>query len=217
MKAQKEVIEAMVLRDISERRACELIGLNRSSIRYKPKACSAWKERIVMKVLDMASTYNCYGYKTITQLLKRLGYIVNKKRIFRIWQENELALPQRKIRKKRRVPWERPHKAKAAHGEMLKILVVLDEYTRECLGIKVARRINAAAVTTVLAEIIEHRRKPRYVRSDNGPELVSRKLRLWLSKRQIKPQYIEPGKPWQNGFIESFNARFRAIKHKKST
>ncbi len=217
-------MKAMLFQRISERRACEIIGLNRSSIRYKHKTCSALKERIAQKVLEMASSYSCYGYKTITQLLKRLGYIVNKKRVFRIWQENNLALPQRKKRKKRHILWERPHKAEAAddvwcydflyirteHGEILKILVVLDEYTRECLGIKVDRRINSEAVTVVLAEIIQRRKKPRYVRSDNGPEFISKKLRQWLSKRRIRPQYIEPGKPWQNGFIESFNARFRA-------
>jgi len=212
----------MLEEHISERRACEIIGFNRSSIRYKEKN-SEWKTRIVNKILDVAHTYNCYGYKKITQLLKRLGYVVNKKRVFNVWQDHELALYRKKKRKRTTAPWERPHKATAVdevwcydflfvrteHGETLKILVVLDEFSRECLGIKVDRKLKSKDVVATLEEIMQKRKKPKYVRSDNGPEFIAKALRKWLGKHGIRPQYIEPGKPWQNGFAESFNARFR--------
>lgn len=214
----------MVNHNVSERRACEILEFNRSSIRYRHSDVPEFSKKVVNQVIEMANTYKCYGYKTITQLLKRLGYIVNKKRIFKVWQEYELSLPQRRKRKKRRIPYERPHKAtrvnevwcydflytKTEHRDILKILVVLDEFSRECLKIKVNRKLNSEDIKTALSEILCNRPKPDYIRSDNGPEFISRNLREWLHKRDIRPQYIEPGKPWQNGFIESFNARFRS-------
>jgi len=214
----------MVSRAITERRACEVAGFNRSSIRYQAKGNTLFAEEVKNQVLAMANTYKCHGYKTITWLLKRLGYIVNKKRVFKIWQHYDLGLPVRKKRKKPIVPWERPHKAtrvdevwcydflfsRTEHGDLLKVFVVLDEYSRECLAIKVARKINSEDVKMVLEGLVKERSRPDYVRSDNGPEFISKNLRHWLGKRGIRPQYIDPGKPWQNGFVESFNSRFRA-------
>jgi len=224
LKDQREIINRMVTQEITERRACEVAGFNRSSIRYQAKGNPLFSEAIKNKVLYMANTYKCQGYKTITTLMKRLGYIVNKKRVFRIWQEYALGLPVRKKRKKSIVPWERPHKAtrinevwchdflftRTEHGDLLKIYVVLDEYSRECLAIKVSRKINSEDVKEVLEGVLNDRSKPEYIRSDNGPEFISKNLRKWYGKREIRTQYIEPGKPWQNGFVESFNSRFRA-------
>ena len=218
------IIRQLIGKAMSERRACEVLGLNRSSIRYQGKGRSGFSEMIKDRVLEMANVYKCYGYKMITELLKRLGHVVNKKRIFRIWENNDLALPCKKRRKKAIGPWERPHKAtrkdevwcydflftRTEHGDQLKVFVVLDEYTRECLAIKINRKLNSSDVIQVLNDIMKTRSKPSYVRSDNGSEFISKNLREWLHKRGIRPQFIEPGKPWQNGFIESFNARLRA-------
>jgi putative transposase len=156
-------------------------------------------------------------------ILKRLGYPTGKTRVFNIWQRNNLAQPRKKRRKKTKIPYVRPCSAtklnmvwcydflfvQTEHGELLKIFAVLDEYSRECLAIYVDRKINSDGVKKVLAKIVEKRGVPEYVRSDNGPEFISKNLRLWLSKNGIRPQFIEPGSPWQNGFIESWNDTFR--------
>jgi len=160
----------------------------------------------------------------ITTLLRRLGYPTGKTRVFNIWKRNGLSQPVRKKRKKTRFPFVRPCSAtgvndvwcydflfvQTEHGETLKIFAVLDEYSRECLAIYVDGKINSEVVKKVLEAIVKERRAPTYVRSDNGPEFISKNLRTWLNKQGIRPQYIEPASPWQNGFIESFNGKFRA-------
>ena len=212
-----------VQRGISERKACEVMGFNRSSLRYKPTGLCAFTRRVEAKAIELARAHQANGYKMITVMLKRLGYPTGKTRVHNIWKRNGLALPVRKKRKKTRFPYVRPCRAtklnevwcydflfaRTEHGEMLKIFVVLDEYSRECLAIYVDRKINSQSVKRALAEVIEEPGAPTYARSDNGPEFVSKNLRLWLSKQDIRPQYIERGSPWQNGFIESFNDTFR--------
>ncbi|MFC1588183.1 IS3 family transposase [Planctomycetota bacterium] len=209
---------------LSERKACDVMGFNRSSVRYAPKGLSEFTLMIEEKAVELARDHQGNGYKMITSLLRRLGYPTGKTRIFNIWQRNGLALPVRKKRKKTQFPFVRPCKARTLnevwcydflfvqteHKETLKIFVMLDEYSRECLAIYVDRKIDSEKVKQVLKKIVENRGKPKYVRSDNGPEFISKNLRKWLSKQGIQPQYIDPGSPWQNGFIESFNGKFRA-------
>ena len=211
-------------RGLSERRACDVMGFNRSSVRYAPRGLSDLTVRVEAKTIELAKDHQANGYKMITTLLRRLGYPTGKTRVFNIWQRNGLSLPVRKKRKKTLFPFVRPCQAtklnevwcydflfvQTEHGETLKIFAVLDEYSRECLAIYVNRKINSEGVKQVLARIVEKRGSPTYVRSDNGPEFIAKNLRQWLSQQGIRPQYIDPGSPWQNGFIESFNGKFRA-------
>ena len=208
---------------ISQRQACEIMGFNRSSIRYSPTGLSAFTLKVEAKAIELARKHQANGYKMITAMLRRLGYPTGKTRVFNIWRRNGLALPVRKKRKRTKFPYVRPCSttqlnevwcydflfARTEHGETLKIFVVLDEYSRECLAIYVDRKINSNGVKKVLNKLVRKRGAPAYVRSDNGPEFISRNLRAWLGRQKIQPQYIEPGSPWQNGFVESFNDTFR--------
>lgn len=209
---------------LSERKVCEIMDFNRSSVRYALKGLSELTKHVEKKTIELAKAHQSNGYKSITAILQRLGYPTGKTRVFNIWQRHDLSLPIRKKRKKTLFPYVRPCPAtklnevwcydflyvQTEHKEMLKIFAVLDEYSRECLGIFVDRSIKSDGVKKVLEQIVAQRGRPDYVRSDNGPEFISKNLRKWLSKQNIRPQYIEPGKPWQNGFIESFNGKFRA-------
>jgi putative transposase len=208
---------------ISQRQACDVMYFNRSSIRYHPTGLSAFTLQVEAKAVELARKHQANGYKMITAMLRRLGYPTGKTRVHNIWKRNGLALPVSKKRKKTQFPYVRPCSAtklnevwcydfmfaRTEHGETLKVFAVLDEYSRECLAIYVNRKINSDAVKKVLGKILKERGAPQYVRSDNGPEFISKNLRLWLSERRIQPQYIEPGSPWQNGFVESFNDTFR--------
>jgi len=221
---QREVVGIGMEHGLSERQVCRVMGFNRSSVRYVLKGLSELTIKVEEMAIELARDHQGNGYKMITSILRRLGYPTGKTRVFNIWQRNGLALPVRKKRKRTQFPFVRPCKAtklnevwcydflfvQTEHGETLKIFAVLDEYSRECLAIYVDRKINSEKVKQVLQRIIEKRGKPTYVRSDNGPEFISKNLREWLSKRGIHPQYIDPGSPWQNGFIESFNGKFRA-------
>lgn len=224
MKAQREIVQTGMEQGLSQRRACAVLGLHRSSMRYHATGLCALTKQLEPTTIELARSYQAKGYKGITTLLQRLGYPTGKNRIFGIWQRYGLALPVRRKRRKPQFPYERPTPAtklndvwcydflfiQTEHGETLKIFAVLDEYSRECLAIYAARKINSEGVKQVMAEIVRQRGAPKYVRSDNGPEFIAKNLREWLSQHHIRPQYIEPGSPWQNGFIESFNGKFRA-------
>lgn len=224
LKEQRELVRIGTSHGLSERKACEVMGFNRSSVRYVSKGPCELTLQVEKKAIELSRDHQANGYKSITAMLQRLGYPTGKTRVFNIWQRNDLSLPVRRRRKRTRFPYVRPCKAtklndvwcydflfvRTEHGETLKIFAVLDEYSRECLAIYVNRRINSEGVKQVLEKIVERRGTPKYVRSDNGPEFISKNLRKWLSKRRISPHYIDPGSPWQNGFIESFNGKFRA-------
>jgi putative transposase len=224
LKDHREIIKTGMKLGLSERRACQVLNINRSSVRYHTKGLSKFTLAVEKKTIELAKAHQVDGYKMITDYLRRLGYPTGRTRVWNIWQRNGLSLPIRRKRKKTRIPHVRPCKAtkinevwcydflfvQTEHGETLKIFAVLDEYSRECLAIYVNRKINSENVKEVLAQIIEKRGKPDFVRSDNGPEFISKNLRQWLGKRGIRPQYIDPGSPWQNGFIESFNGKIRA-------
>jgi len=223
LKESRKIVKIGIQKGLSERRACELMDLNRSSVRYFPQGLSQFTQRIEKQTIALAKKHQAYGYKMITKLLKRLGYPTGKTRILSIWQRQGLAQPVRKKRKRTKFPFVRPLPAtkvnevwcydflfvQTEHKETLKILVVLDEYSRECLGLYVDRKINSEGVKMVLEAIVKERGAPQYMRSDNGPEFISKNLRKWLSQHGIRPQYIEPGSPWQNAFVESFNGTLR--------
>lgn len=176
-------------------------------------------------VRRLSRQYARWGYPKITKLLKDEGWnVVGKRLVQRLRRELGLAIPLRKPRRRRRgVSTGLPTKAeqpghvwtwdfihdKTVRGGSLKILTVLDEYTRECPVIHVDRHINAQTVRGIMQKVIDRNGPPQYIRSDNGSEFIESELRTWLTAMKIKTLYIEPGSPWQNGYIESFHSRFR--------
>jgi transposase InsO family protein len=216
--------DKLVGQGVPERTACQAVGINRSSYRYEARPETPEDPAVRERVKGLALIHQRYGYRRITALLRRDGYRVNPKRVWRLWRGEGLSLPRKRHRKRRIVGWEgRPQSADQANrvwsydvihdrtvtGQTLRMLVVLDEHTRECLGIRVQERLNSEDVADTLAGIFKRRGRPEYLRSDNGPEFVSNALRSWLEGKGVRPIYIEPGSPWENGFVESLNGKFR--------
>lgn len=210
---------------VSERRACRALGQPRSTQRY----VGAERERdeaLLLRIRELAREHPRYGYRRITALLRREGWSVNVKRVHRLWRREGLKVPQIQ-RKRRRLGHsensctrrrsERPDQVwsydflydQTADGRQLKILPIVDEYTRECLTIEVERGMDAEAVVSTLEYLFEIRGEPEYIRSDNGSEFIAEAVKGWLARRGSKTLYIEPGSPWENAYSESFNSRFR--------
>lgn len=201
------------------------MGCARSTHRYEPRT-SDEAERLVKRVLALAARHPRYGYRRITALLRREGWRVNRKRIHRIWRREGLRVPIRQRKRRRRgAAGNAYHLRRAAarnqvwsydfvmdqteDGRRLKLLPVVDEYTRECLTVEVARHFTAADVVRTLDRLFKERGTPRYLRSDNGPEFIATAVKEWLSASGVATLYIEPGSPWENAYVESFNSRFR--------
>jgi putative transposase len=210
--------EAMKL---SERRACCLIGLDRSVLRYRPRADRNGELRVRLR--ELAEQRRRFGYRRLYVLLRREGLLVNKKRVQRLYQEEGLSLRGRR-RKKRlaglRVVMaapERPNQRWSmdfmsdalADGRRFRLLNVVDDWTRECLAIEVGRSLTGRNVVTVLEQIASSRGHPESIVSDHGPEFCSRVVDEWAHRRGIRLQFIRPGKPVDNAFIESFNGKCR--------
>lgn len=208
----------------SGRQACRYFGLHRSTFQYKPKEPDAWMKALKRAVKHYSLKYRKWGYAKITKLLKDDGWAVGKRLIQRIRREMGLRIPKRKPKQRRQgISTGLPTKAqyrghvwtwdfihdRTVRGGSLKMLTVVDEYTRECHLIHVARRINARDVLNQLFRLIERHGAPEYIRSDNGSEFIEKALRGWLYSADIHTLYIDPGSPWQNGYIESFHSRFR--------
>jgi len=213
----------IVERSYSERSACELVGISRSSARYYPKERT---EDAVFKrkVRELASKHPNYGYRRITAILRREGSGVNHKRVQRIWKAEGLQLPRRKPRKRRYGPkGEVIHKAQygnhvwsydfleehTVRGKRLRILAVIDEFTRECLALVVDRSITSDKVVDLLDWLFLAYGSPQHLRSDNGPEFIAHKVQNWLANKNCRTIYITPGSPWENPYIESFIGKFR--------
>ena len=178
------------------------------------------------RIIQLACCYGRYGYRRITALLRREGWNVNHKRVERIWRREGLRVPA-KQRKQRRLwfndgscirlrPEHRDHVwsydfifDRTRDGRPIKILTVLDEYTRECLALKVARNLRSADVLEVLNDLFIRRGVPGHIRSDNGPEFTAEVVRDWLGTLEVRPLYIEPGSPWENGYVESLHGKLR--------
>jgi putative transposase len=175
------------------------------------------------KLRLIARAHTRYGYRRVTALIKQDGLAINPKRVYRLWRKEGLSLPRRRPRKRVRTISPRPLEAKqagevwaydfvfdtCANGQKLKMLTVVDEWTRESLAVEVEARINSRGVIDVLAKLMSRHGSPQYLRSDNGPEFVSRAVREWLSRSGVQTAYIGGGKPWQNGLNESFNGKLR--------
>ena len=210
---------------ISERRACKIFKQSRATQRRKPIKRSD-ETLLTERIIALACSFGRYGYRRITALLRMEGFRVNHKRVERIWRENGLKIPQ-KQRKRGRL-WLndgscirlRPEYTdhvwsydfvmdRSSDGKALRFLTIIDEYTRECLFIKVARNLKAQDVSDVLFYLFNTRGIPCHIRSDNGSEFVEKELRTWLTRTGVRTTYIEPGSPWENGYIESFNGKMR--------
>jgi putative transposase len=209
-------------RGLSQRRACTLIGVGRSALRYRSR--KAEKDApVVRRMAELSARYPRYGYRRIRIFLGRDGHRMSAGRAYRLWRGARLQVPRRRPRKRLASGRPRPQAPtgpnqvwaydfvfdRCANGQQLKCLTVSDEWTKEGLAIEVDGRIRSQRVIEVLARLISTRGAPLYLRSDNGPEFVARALLKWVVEQGIKTALIDPGKPWQNGVGESFNGKFR--------
>ena len=207
----------------SERQGCCLVSVSRSCVRYTPVA-QPDALRLRDEIRTLAHCHKRYGSPRIAALLNRGGLHINHKRVERLWKLEGLSLRNRKARKRVHVPGGSVLQ-KAEHrnhvwsydfmedltecGNRLRFLNIVDEFTRECLRIRVDRSIDSVKVIETLRVLFADRGAPAYLRSDNGPEFIAKSVKLWLSMRGCGTLYIEPGSPWENPFIESFNGRLR--------
>ena len=212
----------MMSRGLSQRRACALIGTSRSSLQYESRLIER-DAPVLASMACLSAQYPRYGYRRIQVFLEREGHVMSADRAWRLWKKAGLQVPRKRPR--RRVASSRPRVQApdranqvwaydfvfdaCANGQQLKCLTVVDEFTRESLAIDVAGSIRSKRVIEVLSALISMRGAPKVLRSDNGPEFVSRALLKWAGENALDMALIEPGKPWQNGTAESFNGKFR--------
>jgi putative transposase len=215
--------------EISQRRAAQVLGRSRSTLRYRP-ADRSREASLVKAIKRLARKHPRWGYRFIHALLEREGWQVNLKRVHRLWRELKLQRRVRRRKAKKLGPKpgtsanscvNKPARGKndvwtydfvadrTANGGPLKWLTLVDEYTRECLALHVDRAVNGADVRRVLARVVGWRGAPARIRSDNGSEFICEALRQWLPKQGTEPIQVAPGSPWENGYSESFNSRFR--------
>jgi putative transposase len=206
--------------EMSERQACKLLDVDRTSFRYEPRPDR--NALLRAELVTLARQKPRYGYRRLWALLTRQGWPVNLKRVYRLYREEGLAV--RRLRRKRVVraaplnaqlaaanqEWSLDFVTDAlATGRGLRMLTVVDSFTRECPAIEVNTGLSGRHVTRVLERVIEQRGKPQALKSDNGPEFTSRHFIGWCAERNITLTHIQPGRPMQNGYVESFNGRFR--------
>ena len=218
---------------VSERRACRVLGQARAVQRYTPITRDD-EDALTRRIIELAAVYGRYGTPWITALLHREGWRVNHKRVERIWRREGLKLPKKqpgcgrlwlkdgscvKLRPERRDhvwAYDFVH-ARTHEGRPLRLLVIVDEHTRECLSVDVARKLTSDDVLERLAWLMATRGVPDHIRSDNGPEFTAKVVRAWLGKVGVKTLFIEPGSPWENGYVESFNGKLRdELLHRES-
>lgn len=220
MSRRRDVALAMEQHGYSERQACKLLGVDRSSYRYQPRPDR--NAGLREELLELARQKPRYGYRRLHVLLGWRGHAVNVKRVYRLYREEHLA-----VRRRRRKRLARPAAAAArftaanqewamdfvmdglASGRGLRAFTLVDSYSRECLAIEVDASLSSRRVTRVLEWVMAQRGRPVTVRCDNGPEFTSRHFLSWCEQAHIRVLHIQPGRPMQNGVVESFNGRFR--------
>ena len=211
---------------MSERRVCRVLGQHRSTQRRIPTGRED-EERLTADIVELARQYGRYGYRKIAELLRTTaGWIVNDKRVERIWRREGLKVPAKQPNRGRlwlndgscvRLPAERRNHVwsydfvedRTHDGRKYRMLNIVDEFTHECLAIRINRKLNSVDVIDTLSDLFILRGVPEHIRSDNGPEFVAKAVQEWIAAVGAKTAYITPGSPWENGFIESFNARLR--------
>lgn len=212
---------------VSQRKACQTLAQSRSSQRYELRL-PVKDAAIIEAIQKHIEKRPRFGYRRITVELRKDHWIVNFKRVYRIWRDHDWAVPKKKGRKKRGRDGGSQnacHKKKPEYinhvwsydfmhqtlenGRKAKLLSILDEFTRECLTIDVGTRMTAQDVIDVLRYLVLVRGEPAFIRSDNGPEFTAKKVKKWLKAMGVKTLFIEPGSPWENGYMESFNGHMR--------
>ena len=210
---------------MSERRACHVLRQSRSTQRYLPSVRDD-EEPLTQRIIELAAIYGRYGTPRITAMLNTEGWMVNHKRVERIWRQQGLKVPKKQPKRGRlwfndgsciRLrPEYRDHvwaydfvQARTHDGRSFRMLTLVDEFSRECLAIDVARRLRSDDVLERLSWLFATRGVPDHIRSDNGPEFTAQVVRDWLSRVGVKTLFIEPGSPWENGYVESFNGKLR--------
>ncbi|MDQ3642140.1 MAG: IS3 family transposase, partial [Actinomycetota bacterium] len=209
---------------VSERRACRVVGQYRSTQRKAHRPPPVTEDKLRRRLRAIARSHPRWGWKTAHRLLRREGWVINRKRTQRLWREEGLRRPQHCPKRRRthtstaeRQRAERPNDVWAldfqfdetADGRRLKLLNMVDEHTREALAMRVGRSCDADAVVATIEALVAERGAPAHLRMDNGPELVSFALREWCRLAGTGTIYIEPGSPWENPFVESFGSRMR--------
>ena len=211
---------------LSERRVCRVLGQHRSTQRHVPTGRDD-EERLTADIVELARQYGRYGYRKIAELLRSsAGWVVNDKRVERIWRREGLKVPAKQPKRGRlwltdgfcvRLRAERPNHVwsydfvedRTHEGKKYRMLNIIDEFTHECLAIRIDRKLKSIDVIDVLSDLFVLRGVPEHIRSDNGPEFVAKTVQEWITAAGARTAYITPGSPWENGFIESFNARLR--------
>ncbi len=211
---------------VSQRRACQVLDQARATQR-RQLSPPPEEKRLTEDIIALATKYGRYGYRRITALLNnQLGWRVNHKRVENIWRREGLKIPKKQPRRGRLwlndgscIRLRPEHKdhvwsydfmvERTTNGRAFRILNILDEFTRQCLSIKVSRKISSQDVIDELFNLFIFRGIPEHVRSDNGPEFTARAVRKWLNRLGVKNLFIERGSPWENGYIESFNGKLR--------
>jgi len=219
------VAQAIERHGVSQRRACRILSQPRGTQRYRP-ILRPDEDLLTQRIISLACQYGRYGYRRIAVMVNRSGLRVSRDRVERIWRREALQVPRKQRPRGRlwlndgsciRLRPERPNHvwsydfvtAWTHGGRPLRLLCLIDEYTREALAIRVERSIGAQVVIEALADVMLLRGVPEHIRSDNGPEFTARALRAWLATVGTSTLYIEPGSPWENGYCESFNGRLR--------
>jgi putative transposase len=211
---------------VPERRVCRVLGQHRSTQRKLPRGRDD-EEQLTADVIELARRFGRYGYRKVAELLRSTaGWVINDKRVERIWRREGLKVPKRQPKRGRlwladgsclRLRAEHPGHVwsydfvedRTHDGRKYRMLNVIDEFTHECLAIRVDRKLGSTDVIDVLSDLFILRGVPGHIRSDNGPEFVAKAVQEWITAVGAKTAYIAPGSPWENGFIESFNARLR--------
>ena len=210
---------------VSERKACAVLGQHRSTQRKTPRGADD-EAALTADIVGLAKRYGRYGYRRITALLRDAGWPVNRKRVERIWRREGLKVPQRQPKRGRlwladgscvRLRPERANhvwaydfvEERTREGRKFRMLCVVDEFTREALAIRVARKLGSADVIDVLADLFLAHGTPVHIRSDQGPEFIAEAVKAWITGVGASTAYIEKASPWENGYVESFNGKLR--------
>ncbi len=217
--------QAIERHGVSQRRACRILSQPRATQRYRP-ILRPDEDLLTQRIISLACQYGRYGYRRIAVMVNHSGLRVSRDRVERIWRREALQVPRKQRPRGRlwlndgsciRLRPERPNHVWSydfvttwTHGgRPVRLLCIIDEYTREALAIRVERSIGAQMVIETLADVMLMRGVPDHIRSDNGPEFTAKALRAWLATVGARTLYIEPGSPWENGYCESFNGRLR--------
>jgi len=218
---RKPITEHLIkIHQLSERKACDLTGVSRTGFRYQPQVAN--DEPLRRRLKSLASQYPRYGYLLLHNLLKQEGLVINKKHTYRLYTEENLQVRTKKRKKltRPRLVMDAPTKAnqrwsmdfvadQLSNGRRFRILNVVDDYSRELVGQLVLFSITGQQVARFLTQLFEQRAKPKSITCDNGTEFTSKAMFFWGKENRVKLNFIQPGKPTQNAFVESLNGRFR--------